>query len=411
MPVPSVGRASRRIGPLGTVCSVNDLPTLTLASGRDKKIRGRYPWVQRGELVGGPTPKNGSVARLLDNEGRFLSVGTYNGASRFPFRVYSLEDEPLDQEFFARRFRQSFALREKLVSDTDSKRVLFAEADGVPGLIVDDYAGHLVVQVRTLGGEKLRDQWLPAMLEVFVPKSIYEKSDMQGREEEGLDMVARPLFGDCPPVVRMQESGLLLDVPVAEGLKTGGYLDQRNSRRLLAAQVKPGDKVLDCFCYTGGFALAASRAGAIAYGVDIHPVAVATARSNAVLNKLEVPFVEANAFDFLTDEAPSLGKFDWIVLDPPAIAKDKAKRDSLKWAIWKLVCRALPVLAPGGRLVVCNCSYQLPLAETIDVCRLAANDVGKPLFLEGVTYQDLDHPAPVTFPESLYLKCVWLRSD
>lgn len=387
-----------------------ELVTLNLSAGKDKKIRGRYPWVQRGELAGGPRPADGDLARLVDTDGRFLAVGTYNGASRFPFRVMSLEEEPIDQAFFVRRFEAAREMRARLIHDTDAKRVLFSEADCVPGLIVDDYAGHLVVQVRTLGAEKLRDAWFPALLDVFKPKSIFEKSDMAGREEEGLGSVAGPLYGECPPVVRMVESGLVMDVPVLDGLKTGGYLDQRNSRRLLESLVQPGQRVLDCFCYTGGFALAAARAGALAYGVDIHPVAIDAARTNAGLNKLEVPFVQANAFDFLVDEAPSLGKFDWIVLDPPAIAKDKSKRDSLKWAIWKLVCRALPLLAPGGRLVVCNCSYQLPLAETIDVCRLAANDVGQGLFLEGVTYQDLDHPAPVTFPESLYLKCVWLRT-
>ncbi len=351
------------------------------------------------------------MARLVDAEGRFLAVGTYNGSSRFPFRVCSLEDVPIDKAFFVDRFTAAKKLRDGLVRDTDSRRVLFAEADSVPGLIVDDYAGHLVVQVRTLGGERLREAWLPALVDVFSPRSVYEKSDMAGREEEGLDPVAGPLVGDCPPVVQMRESGLTLDVPIAEGLKTGGYLDQRNSRRLLGSLVRPGEKVLDCFCYSGGFALHAARAGALAYGVDIHPVAVETARANAAHNKLEVPFVQANAFDFLADEASALGKFDWIVLDPPAIAKEKSKRDSLKWAIWKLVCRSLPVLTSGGRLVVCNCSYQLPLAETIDICRLAANDVGRKLFLEGVTYQDVDHPAPVSFPEALYLKCLWLRAD
>ncbi|MBX3111015.1 MAG: class I SAM-dependent rRNA methyltransferase [Fimbriimonadaceae bacterium] len=390
---------------------MNDLVTLNLAPGKEKKIRGRYPWVQRGELLPGPRPEDGALARLVDHEGRFLAVGTYNGASRFPFRVMTLEDEAVDEGFFARRFKAALAARERLVTDTDARRVLFSEADGVPGLIVDDYAGHLVLQVRTLGAERLRDAWLPALVDVFAPRSIFEKSDMAGREEEGLAPVTGPVHGDCPPVVRMTESGLVMEVPILGGLKTGGYLDQRNSRRLLASLVRPGQKVLDCFCYTGGFALAAARSGATAYGVDIHPVAIESARTNARLNGLEVPFVQANAFDFLVEEAASLGQFDWIILDPPAIAKDKSKRDSLKWAIWKLVCRALPLLAPGGRLVVCNCSYQLPLAETIDVCRLAANDMGKSLFLEGVTYQDLDHPAPVTFPEALYLKCVWLRTE
>ena len=386
-----------------------DLPIVQLTPGREKKVKSFYPWVQRGETRGDPKLPDGTVARLVDSDGRFVAVGTYNARSRFVFRVFSLRDEQLDEAFFAARFRACRDLRKSLELDSDALRTVFSEADAVPGLIVDEFAGHAVVQVRSAGIDRLRDAWLPAYLDVFKPDTALERSDMAGRLEEGLESVVVPLHGAPPDSVWIREGGLKFKVPTRTGLKTGFYVDQRNSRSLLGARVRPGQKVLDCFCYTGGFALHAAKSGATVYGVDIHEVAIETARENAAANGIECPFVLANAFEFLESGASSLGPFDWVVLDPPAIAKTEAGRDSLKWAIWKLVTHTMPILKPGGRVVVCNCSYQLTLKETIETCRLAASDRGGQLFLEDVTYQDLDHPAPIGFPEALYLKCVWLR--
>ncbi|HXH62242.1 MAG TPA: methyltransferase domain-containing protein, partial [Fimbriimonadaceae bacterium] len=191
------------------------------------------------------------------------------------------------------------------------------------------------------------------------------------------------------------------------GFKTGFYLDQRNTRRELGRRVLPGQTVLDCFCYSGGFSLHAARSGAQTTGIDIRPEAVDLAQRNAKANGVGSEFHEANAFDWL--ESGPKESFDWIVLDPPAIAKTEAKRDSLKWAIWKLVHRSVPLLKPGGRIIACSCSYQLDRKELVETARLAAGDRGVRMYLEGVTLQDLDHPAPVQFPEGLYLKCAWLR--
>lgn len=380
-----------------------------LKEGRDKKIRNHYPWVQKEEVAQTIDVQNGQLTTLLDHEGNFLAIGTYNAQSRFPVKVLTLQKESVDETFFLNRIKAAKTRRKSLLDHTNAYRLLFAEADGLPGLIVDQYADHLVTQVRSLGMETLAPLWLPALAEVSQAKSILERSDMAGRAEEGLPETVRPLHGETPDIVSINEDGLRLDIPVRTGLKTGYYLDQRNSRRRLADLVRPGDKVLDCFCYSGGFALHASRAGAHAVGVDIHEVALETARNNACLNNLEIPFVQANAFEFLESGADALGPFDWIILDPPAIAKTESKRDSLKWAIWNLVHRALPLLKPGGTLLVCNCSYQLTLENTLKTCRLAASDVGDQLYLDAVTFQDIDHPAPLAFPEALYLKCLWLR--
>ena len=388
---------------------VPELPEIQLAPGREKKIRAFYPWVQKGETRGSPDLPDGTVARLVDSDGRFVGVGTHNAKSRFVFRVFSLKDEPLDENFFISRFKEAKDLRGSLNLRSNALRTLFSEADRVPGLIVDEYDGHAVVQVRSKGIDLLRDHWLPAYLSVFKPTTILERSDMAGRLEEGMGSVVQPLYGSPPDEVWINEDDLKMKVLMKSGLKTGYYADQRNSRRHLRSLVQPEQKVLDCFCYTGGFALHAAKAGAKVFGVDIHELAIQTARENAAANGIECPFVLGNAFDFLEDGASALGPFDFVVLDPPAIAKTEAGRESLKWAIWKLVMHALPVTKPGGRLVVCNCSYQLSLKETIETCRLAAADRGERLMLEQVTYQDLDHPAPISFPEALYLKCVWLR--
>ncbi len=386
--------------------------TLWIKPGKDKKIRCNYPWVQRGEItkVEGK-PEDGGLATLVSSTGEFLAVGTYNSISRFPFRVFSTAEERIDQAFFERRMRAALAQREAVVTDTDSRRVLFSEADQLPGLIVDQYGPWLAVQVRTLAMDKLRELWLPALVEVFKPEGVYERSEMEGRREEGLGPVSGLLWGKDPDVPTILESGLKFLVPIKDGLKTGFYLDQRDTRRRLAEQVKPGQRVLDCFCYSGAFALYAARAGADALGVDMNEQAIGIAQKNAEMNGLKARFALANAFDYLESIAPSQEPYDWVILDPPAIAKTSSGRDSLKWAIWKLVYNALPVLKPGGRIVVCNCSYQLTQANTVDTCRLAASDRGRRLFLDGVTFQAPDHPAPVQFPEALYLKCLWLRSE
>ena len=382
-----------------------------LASGKEKKIRNRYPWVMREEVRRVEGRQEPGICRLVDDQGNFLAVGTYNPKSRFPVRVLSREDEPINEEFFSRRIGEAVDFRNRMIEATNSCRLIFSESDRLPGLIVDQYDQHLIVQVRSKVMEMLKPLWLPALIEESGAKSIYEKSEMAGREEEGLEPFTAQLYGKTPDRIEVVETDFHFESLIHDGLKTGFYLDQRNSRRMFAALVQPGDKVLDCFCYTGGFSVYAANEGAHVTGVDILPEAVKQAREHAKMNKVRAEFVEANAFDFLAQGAENRGPFDWIVLDPPAIAKTYDKRNSLKWAVWKLVHAAIPLLKPGGRLVVCSCSYQLNQQLLLDQCRLAASDQGRSLVLEEMTYQDLDHPAPLWFPEALYLKSAWLRME
>ena len=371
-----------------------------LKPGKEKKIRNNYPWVQRGEVLPGEGAlEDGCLAKLVSSEGQILAVGTWNSQSRFRFRVLSKSEEEIDEAFFEGRFRKAVEMRDALIKGTNARRLVYSEADLLPGLIVDDYDGHIVVQVRSLGMEKLKEVWFPALIKVTNPKSVYERSEMAGREEEGLGPYAGQLYKVTPQEVEIEEDGLKFIVPIISGLKTGFYLDQRKTRRKLARQVLPGQRVLDAFCYTGAFSMHAARAGASAVGVDIHSTAISTAKRTAELNGLSAEFIEANVFDWLEQDGGE--KFDWIVLDPPAISKTSANRDSLKWAIWKLAHRAIPLLKPGAHMIVCSCSYQLDRRELVETVRLAAGDRNVRLFLEDVTLQDLDHPAPIQFPESL----------
>ena len=381
-----------------------------IVGGREKKLQHGYPWVQRGEIsevLGAPTP--GALVRIVNFRNETLGIGTYNPQSRFPVRVLTTADEPIDRAFFEQRLERALRHRQRVVQDTNAMRLVFSESDGLPGLIVDQYADYLVVQVRTLGMERLRELWLPTLIEQLEPKGVIERSEMASRAEEGLEPFAGVLHGDAPELIEIEESGLLFLVPTDAGRKTGFYLDQRENRRRLAAQVRPGERVLDLFCYTGAFALYAARAGAHAVGVDILPDAIDLAEVHARRNRLEAHWIVENAFDWLPQAAEQGAQFDWIVLDPPAIAKRQDQKDSLRWAIWKLVYNALPLLTEGGRLVVCSCAYQLSLTEMLDTVRLAATDRAIPLFLEEITFQAPDHPYLMQFPESLYLKCLWAR--
>ncbi len=372
-----------------------------------RKVERGFPWLQRSDCRWPDGIVPGSVMEIRTQEERVLGMGMVNPKARFPVKMLSQTTNPIDEKFFRERLDRAWAYRDVLEIDSNARRWVHGEADGLPGLIVDWLDGHAVIQVRNLGMERLKPIWLPIVAERCV--SVFEKSDMAGREEEGMGDYIRQLHGVTPDRVEITEDGVKFLVPIRDGLKTGHFLDQRNSKRRLAELVKPGDKVLDCFCYTGGFSLAAGMKGATCFGVDVNPVAVESARENARLNGLQIPYIQGNAFDYLVDSAAGLGPYDWIILDPPAIAKTKDKRDSLKWGIWKLVNDAIPVLAPGGRLVVCACTAQMSVDACWDVIQLAAGDRGVRMVLEEVTLQDLDHPAAAHFPQSLYLKCLWVR--
>lgn len=387
--------------------SVEPRATAVIKPSRTRKLRNGYPWVLRDEVVevvGNVEP--GELIAVVSPDQPAVGIGFWNPVSRFAVRMLDLRADSISQEMFKQRFLAAKARRSGLIG-TNSYRVAFAEADGLPGLIVDRYADWLIVQVRSAGMHRYRDLWLPALIESEKPKGILERSDMEGLAEEGLETSVKVLFGEVPDEIEVIENGLSFVCPTRTGLKTGFYLDQRDARKKLAELVRPGERVLDACCYSGGFTLLAARAGAIATGVDILPEAIELANRNA--NGIDgATFLCSNVFEWL---AESKGNFDTILLDPPAIAKTGDERDSLKGAIHKLTTLAMPRLVFGGRLVVFSCSYQLGVEALLEVVRSAINDQGRRCFVEDITLQPPDHPYLAQFPESLYLKGIWLRVE
>jgi len=340
------------------------------------------------------------VGELYAHDGSFLGVGTYSPVSRIAFRVFTHERRPLDEAYFKETLERTAFLREGIPSD--AYRVLYSESDQTPGFIVDRYADGLVLQVRTLGAEKLKPELLKALVERFRPAFVYERSDFVGRKDEGLEPFKGLLWGELKNPVLIREHEFTFLVDVERGLKTGFYLDQRENRLYASSLVKEGSRVLDLFCYTGGFSVYCAKRGARVTGVDLNERALELARENARINGVEVEFVKANAFEYLEQDRSS---YDLIIADPPAIAKARKEKESLKWAVWKLAYHAFPRLRRGGRLFICVCSYQLSADELARQVRLAATDRGRKVVLKELRLQPYDHPYLPTFPESLYLKC------
>lgn len=342
------------------------------------------------------------------DDATFVGIGTYSPASHIPVRVISWENREIDSDFFAERLAAAFDDRQLMSLNSNGFRWIYAEGDGLPGLILDWFDGHVAVQVRTAGMDRLREHWIPALQNVPRVLSAFERSDMPARKAEGLGPQVGQLFGNTPEVVEIVENGVRFNVSIKGGLKTGHFFDQRETRRLVGDRVRPGAQVLDCFCFTGGFSLMAASRGASTAGIDLDASAIELARENAQLNKLDGEFVQGNVFEILESDQLT-GPFDLIVLDPPGIGKTKNTKNSLRGAIWKLTKGAIPRLRVGGTLIVCVCTHQVTAEEALETVADAANEMGAGLSLHEITLQDRDHPAPLGIPEALYLKCLWFR--
>jgi len=372
---------------------------LFLKKDKEKKIKHFYPWVFSDEIE--RKEGEGIVAELYDYRGNFLGRGTYSPRSRIAFRVLTYESEEINKEFFIKRIKEALELRKNI--DSDAYRVAFSESDLLSGLIIDKYARGVVIQIRSYPMEKLKEELLSAIVEVLKPEFVYERSDFKGREEEGLSEFKGLIYGTFKNPVLIRERDLRFLVDVERGLKTGFYLDQRDNRTYVSKLVEKGSKVLDLFCYTGGFSLYCAKRGAKVLGVDINGEAVELARENAKLNGLFAEFLQANAFEFIQETED---KYDLIIADPPAIAKTKKEKDSILWAVWKLAYYSFQKLNKFGRLFICSCTYQISVEEMVRQIRLAATDCGKRILVKEVKLQPIDHPYLPTFPESLYLKCI-----
>ncbi|MEW8977232.1 MAG: class I SAM-dependent rRNA methyltransferase [Symbiobacterium sp.] len=384
------------------------MAVVQLARGRHRRIQEGHPWVFRDdveEVRGEVTP--GDVVSVVDFRGRFLGKGYINPRSQIIVRMLTNRDEPIDRDFFRRRLERAWAYRQRVLSDTGACRVVFGEADFLPGLIVDKFGSVLVVQTLALG----IDRWLPDIVDILDdllhPRGIYERNDVPVRHLEGLEERKGYLRGEFDPRLTIVENGLEIAVDVAEGQKTGYFLDQRENRRAVRPYAA-GGRVLDCFCNVGGFALNAAAGGAReVVAVDVSEQALAAAQENAVRNGLSdrIRFVAGNAFDILRQMEANRERFDLIILDPPAFAKNRAALEGAVRGYKEINLRALRMLSEGGFLVTCSCSYHMTPDLFKAVVADAALDARRRLRLVEERAQAPDHPILVGYDESHYLKC------
>ena len=391
------------------------MQTLTVHNNRVGPIRGRHPWVFSGALVQVPEGLvSGDPVRLADEQGNFLASGYFNSYSQIAVRLWSWqEDEAVDGEFFARRIRAALGLRERSVAgpNTTAYRLVHAENDGLPGLIVDRYDQYLVVQCHTPGIARWKDEIVAALVASIKPVGIYERSDVRERGGEKTVETAAVLYGEVPDKIHILENGYTFIVDVKGGQKTGFFLDQRDKRQALVKYC-PGKKVLNCFSYTGGFSVYALAAGAAQVtSVDASIPALDLAEQNVQVNHLDgskTEFIAADVKEYLAGQAR--GAWDVIILDPPAFIKDRRKLKEGLQGYRKINELALRILSQNGILVTASCSVHVSLIDfRFMLCEAAARAGRTVQILETYTH-GADHPQLVAFTEGEYLKCLIVRT-
>jgi 23S rRNA (cytosine1962-C5)-methyltransferase len=383
---------------------------------RARPFYGRHPWVYAGAIAaveGGPA--DGDEVDLVSDTGGFIARGLYNSQSQIRVRLYSWSpDVPLDKAFFRSKFETAIRLRRQILglSKPDQAcRLVFSEGDGLSGCTVDRYGRWLVVQFTALGLAVRREMLAGLLAELVQPEGIYLRTERGIGKLEGLELQDGPLWGQVPsePVI-IDEDDLRFQVHIAEGQKTGFYLDQRDNRRAVA-RFAQNRRVLDAFCYTGGFGLHAARAGAAeVFGVDVSEPAIALARANADLNGIaNVRFERGEVFEYLHARTQAGERFGLIVLDPPKFARTRDAVEEALRGYRRLHIAALRVLEPDGILVTCCCSGLITQDMLTDVLARVAVDEGRNLQILERRGQAQDHPVAVTCLESNYLKCIISR--
>ncbi|ADE10387.1 class I SAM-dependent rRNA methyltransferase [Sideroxydans lithotrophicus] len=391
-------------------------PCITLKAGREKSLQRRHPWIFSGaiECVDG-TPASGDTVAVRDFSGDFLAWAAYNADSQITARVWSWrEKDVIDANFFRSRIADALAARKALGLERDSNgmRMIHGESDGLPGLIVDRYGDVLVMQLGSAGPEHWRDTLADILQELCAPVCIYERSDSDGRELEGLPVRSGVLRGALPDKVEVTEHGIRFAVDVAAGQKTGFYLDQRDNRALTGT-LAAGRDVLNCFCYTGGFSLYALRGGAKSVlSIDSSQEALQLAQTNVQLNALDAAKAEwqcADVFDALRKLRDQNRKFDLIVLDPPKFAPTAAFAEKASRAYKDINLLGFKLLRPGGLLFTYSCSGGISDDLFQKIIAGAALDAGVDAQIVKKLHAAADHPVLLTFPEGAYLKGLVLR--
>lgn len=383
-------------------------PVATINDHGLERLRAGHPWVYSTDLVrlqGEVTP--GQAVAVRDARGRRLGAADYSPNSKIALRLLTRDtDQALDEDFFRVRLRAAIAYRRRVVRDSDAWRVVWGEADGLPGLVVDHYRDALSIQILTFAMEARRDLILRLLDEELRPAVVVERNDSRVRLLEGLEMRSGLLKGDNSQV-EITLNGLRLTMDLLAGQKTGGFLDQRENWPAPLRYLSPEAEALDVFTYQGGFALHLARQCRRVEAVDISRDALEHADANAQRNGLtNIDWIEANAFDLLRQYDDDGRRFDVVVLDPPAFAKSRSALATAERGYKEINLRAMKILRPGGMLVTCSCSHHLSESRLLDIVADAANDAHRTVTVVERRTQSLDHPILLTVPETYYLKCV-----
>lgn len=384
-------------------------PSVRISSRAVDRVLAGHVWVYLSDISRSTGVEPGSIVTVEDPRGRPLGTAQFSSTSQIALRLFTREIVTVDRAFLERRLADAVAFRSRIVSGSDACRLVFSEADRLPGLIVDRYGETLVLQTLTQGMEALKAEVVPILNDLLHPAGIWERNDAPVREKESLPLISGAISGSPVPQTVVTINGLRFQADLAAGQKTGVYLDQREN--YAAASLHAKGPALDCFTSTGGFALHMARAGHRVEAVDSGAAALAAARANASLNALEeaIRFREADVFDLLGSYRVSGRRFGTVVLDPPAFAKTKSAVEGAARGYKEINLRALQLLEPGGILITCSCSYHMSEALLAETVAAAAAETGKTLRVLERRTQAADHPILLSVPETLYLKCLILQ--
>jgi 23S rRNA (cytosine1962-C5)-methyltransferase len=372
----------------------------------EDRIRRGHPWIYKSDVMSA-TAAPGDLVTVAGGRDRRLGEALWSSRSQIALRMVSVGDEPHGEGIWRHRLAEAIAFRDGLHIDATAYRIVHGEADRLPSLIVDKYGDYLVVQTLSQGTDRRLPELAAALVELVAPAGILARNDPKVRTLEGLEQKVQVVHGEVPPVVQVREGAIEYRVDLWHGQKTGLFLDQRENRAAAAAYAR--GRMLDCFSYNGGFALVLGRRCDETIALDVSEDAIARVKQNASRNGIAVDARVGNVFDELRGLDRLGERFDTIVLDPPAFAKNKTAVEKALAGYKDINLRALRILEPGGVLVTCSCSYHVSEPQLLDVVRSAATDAHATLTLLERRVQSRDHPVLLAVPETDYLKCLILR--
>jgi 23S rRNA (cytosine1962-C5)-methyltransferase len=388
---------------------MSSLPIVRVNRKAADRVAAGHLWVFASDVTDRGNAQPGDAVRVLDPKGRTLALAHYSSTSQITLRLLSEHGEPdVTPAFLKKRFEAAQHLRQLVVSESNAYRLVYAEGDLLPGLIVDKYGDYLAVQFLDQGMDRLSTVIVDILTELFHPLGIAARNDIPSRAKENLTVETKVLAGDVPPRVEIEMNHLRWLVDLLEGQKTGIFLDQREN--YLATRRYASGKALDCFTATGGFALHLAGACESVEGVDSSAPSLAIAQANADANGLaNVRFQKADVLEYLPGLVSARRSFDLVVVDPPAFSKSRGALEGASRGYKEINVRALRLLRPGGILVSCSCSHHMTEGHLLEVVAAAALDCGKRLRVLERRTQAQDHPILLTVPETHYLNCLIMQ--